>query len=137
MSDEKPEVKAKAVPLPTIHLPEGHPMQGLIDSIPTPPSNGDLVEGAIIAISRGRVYVDLAPFGTGLIYGREYLNAADVLRKANPGDTISAKVVDAAGCEGYIELSLKEAPWRSPSPSWSRAMDADRTHPCRRHRWAC
>jgi small subunit ribosomal protein S1 len=104
MSEEK-----KAAPLATIYLSEGHPMVGLVDSIPTPPSVGDLVEGTIIAIDRGRVYVDLPPFGTGLIYGREYLNAADVLRKANPGDTISAKVVDPAGRDGYIELSLKEA----------------------------
>jgi len=106
MSDE---VKKVAVPIATIHLSEGHPMADLIDAIPTPPSTGDLVEGTIIAISRGRVYIDLPPFGTGLIYGREYLNAADVLRKANPGDTISAKVVDPSGREGYIELSLKEA----------------------------
>lgn len=107
MSEEK--TAAKAVPLPTIHLTEGHPMAGLVDSIPTPPSTGDLVEGTIIAMNRGRVYVDLPPFGTGLIYGREYLNAADVLRKANPGDTISAKIVDPSGRDGYIELSLKEA----------------------------
>jgi len=80
-----------------------------IESIPLPPKEGDLVEGTIAAISRGRIYVDLPPFGTGLIYGREYLNAADVLRKANIGDTITAKVVDPAGREGYIELSLKEA----------------------------
>lgn len=84
-------------------------MASLVGAIPMPPSAGDLVEGAIIAISRGRVYVDLPPFGTGLIYGREYLNAADVLRKANQGDIISAKVVDPAGRDGYIELSLKEA----------------------------
>lgn len=103
------ETSAKAVPLSTIHVTEGHPMADLIDSIPTPPGAGDLVEGTIIAISRGRVYIDLPPFGSGLIYGREYLNAADVLRKANPGDTISAKVVDPSGRDGYIELSLKEA----------------------------
>jgi small subunit ribosomal protein S1 len=114
MSEETASVAAEkgaktAVPVPTIHLPEGHPMAAFIDTIPTPPSTGDLVEGTIIAISRGRVYIDLPPFGTGLIYGREYLNAADVLRKANPGDIISAKIVDPAGREGYIELSLKEA----------------------------
>jgi small subunit ribosomal protein S1 len=103
------EEKKVAAPVATIHLSEGHPMESLLESIPTPPSAGDLVEGTIIAINRGRVYIDLPPFGTGLIYGREYLNAADVLRKANPGDTISAKVVDPAGREGYIELSLKEA----------------------------
>ena len=107
MSEEKSGVKT--APLPTIHLAEGHPMSGFIDAIPTPPGTGDLVEGTIIAMNRGRVYIDLPPFGTGLIYGREYLNAADVLRKANPGDTISAKVVDPAGRDGYIELSLKEA----------------------------
>jgi len=99
----------KSVPLPTIHLAESHPMASFIDAIPMPPITSDLVEGTIIAISRGRVYVDLPPFGTGIIYGREYLNAADVLRKANPGDTISAKVIDPAGRDGYIELSLKEA----------------------------
>lgn len=103
MSEEK-----KAAPA-TIHLAESHPMAALIGAIPTPPSKSDLVEGTIIAINRGRVYIDLPPFGTGIIYGREYLNAADVLRKANPGDIISAKVVDPAGVDGYIELSLKEA----------------------------
>jgi small subunit ribosomal protein S1 len=103
------EDRKVTLPAATITLTEGHPMAAFVDSIPTPPSAGDLVEGTIIAIDRGRVYVDLPPFGTGLIYGREYLNAADVLRKANAGDTISAKVVDPAGREGYIELSLKEA----------------------------
>jgi small subunit ribosomal protein S1 len=102
-------VAVKAAPLPTIHLAEGHPMESLVEGIATPPGAGDLVEGAIIAINRGRVYVDLPPFGTGIIYGREYLNAADVLRKANQGDIITAKVIDPAGRDGYIELSLKEA----------------------------
>ena len=86
-----------------------HPMAKFSERIATPPKIGDLVDGAIIALERGRVYVDLPPFGTGIIYGREYLNAADVLRKANAGDTITAKVVDPSGYEGYFELSLKEA----------------------------
>lgn len=108
MAEEKAATAPKPVPA-TVHVPPDHPMAGLLESIPTPPSAGDLVEGAIIAIERGKVYVDLPPFGTGIIYGREYLNAADVLRKANPGDVVSAKVVDAVGVDGYIELSLKEA----------------------------
>lgn len=106
MSEESKKV---TVPVSSINLEKDHPMASMIDAIPMPPSSGDLVEGTIIAISRGRVYIDLHPFGTGLIYGREYLNAADVLRKANPGDIISAKVVDPSGRDGYIELSLKEA----------------------------
>src|SRR3989338_3291728 len=103
MSEEK-----ESAPVTTIHLEEGHPMASMLDAIVMPPAAGDLVEGAIIAINRGRVYVDLPPFGAGIIYGREYLNAADILRKANQGDIISAKVIDPAGREGYVELSLKE-----------------------------
>ncbi len=103
------EEKKKVSPAPALVIDPSNPMAAFIDSIPTPPSPGDLVEGKIVALGRGRLYVDLPPFGTGLIYGREYLNAADVLRKANIGDTITAKVVEIAGREGYIELSLKEA----------------------------
>ncbi|MBP6859955.1 MAG: S1 RNA-binding domain-containing protein [Candidatus Pacebacteria bacterium] len=104
------EKKARqAPPIPPIVIDQNHPMASMVDGIPVPPTAGDLVEGTIVALGRGRLYIDLPPFGTGLIYGREYLNAADVLRKANVGDTITAKVVDAAGRDGYIELSLKEA----------------------------
>ena len=112
MSEDTSSVKTetrKVSPAPPILLDPSHPMASLIDSIPTPPRAGALVEGTILALARGRLYVDLPPFGTGLIYGREYLNAADVLRKANVGDTITAKVVEFSGRDGYIELSLKEA----------------------------
>ncbi|KND52082.1 MAG: ribosomal protein S1 [Parcubacteria bacterium C7867-007] len=103
------ETKVPAAVVPTFTLDASHPMASKIDDIATPPKVGDLVEGTIIELVRGRLYVDLPPFGAGIIYGREYLNAADVLRKTNPGDSITAKVVDPAGLDGYIELSLKEA----------------------------
>lgn len=103
------DVKRKSPVATVFTMDPSHPMAGMVEAIPAPPVSGDLVEGTIVAIERGRLYVDLPPFGTGLIYGREYLNAADILRKANVGDTITAKVVDPAGREGYIELSLKEA----------------------------
>lgn len=107
---ETEEKKARpAPPIPPIVIDQSHPMASMVEGIPVPPASGDLVEGTIVALGRGRLYIDLPPFGTGLIYGREYLNAADVLRKANVGDTITAKVVDPAGRDGYIELSLKEA----------------------------
>jgi len=80
----------------------------LIDS-KTPPANGDLVEGPVVAIERSAIYIDLQPFGTGIIFGREYISVRDVVKKINIGDTVAAKVVDASGSDGYIELSLKEA----------------------------
>jgi small subunit ribosomal protein S1 len=53
--------------------------------------------------------VDIHPFGAGLIFGREYMNARDILRKVRVGDAIAAKVIDVKNEDGYIELSLKEA----------------------------
>jgi len=114
-------LEAVAPVVSTVAVEPGHPMEGLIDAIATPPRAGDLIEGTIIELVRGRLYVDLPPFGTGIIYGREYLNAADVLRKSNPGDTITARVVDPAGIDGYIELSLKEA---RQAAIWSEAEQA-------------
>ena len=84
-------------------------MHSFVADSPEPPQEGDIVEGTVSAIGRARVYIEIAPFGTGLIYGREFMNARDILRKVSVGDTIAAKVVDAGNEDGYIELSLKEA----------------------------
>ncbi|HEY4504383.1 MAG TPA: S1 RNA-binding domain-containing protein [Candidatus Paceibacterota bacterium] len=88
---------------------------------PNPPVLEDVVEGRVIGKDRSSVYIDLAPFGTGIIYGREYLNARDVLKKTNIGDSITAKVVDPENSEGYIELSLKEA---RQAAIWTEAESA-------------
>lgn len=85
------------------------PMSILMASVLLSPVIGDIVEGPVIDIARGRIYIDLHPFGTGIIYGREYLSARDILKNVNPGDTIAAKVVSAENKDGYIEVSLREA----------------------------
>ena len=92
----------------TVVNPTGVMHQFLADS-PEPLKEGQIVEGIVSAIGRARVYIDVHPFGTGLIYGREYMNARDILRKVSPGDTIASKVVSPENEDGYIELSLKEA----------------------------
>lgn len=85
------------------------PMVEFLNSTPKRPANDDVVEGPVIAIGRARVFVDLHPFGTGIIYGREYLSARESLKNTNVGDLITAKVVGIEKKEGYIELSLREA----------------------------
>lgn len=80
-----------------------------ISSLPVPPKVGDVVEGPIVAIDKASVYIDLYPFGTGIIMGREYIIARDLIRKIHVGDIVSAKVADLRNDDGYIELSLKEA----------------------------
>jgi small subunit ribosomal protein S1 len=69
----------------------------------------DLVEGPVIGIERAAVFVNLKPFGTGIIFGREFINAREIIKKINIGDSVKAKVVSTENEDGYIELSLKEA----------------------------
>ena len=98
--DSAPKAEAK---------PTNGVMQQFLADAPEPLVEGQIVEGVVSAVGRARVYIDVAPFGTGLIFGREYMNARDILRKVSPGDTIASKVVMTENEDGYIELSLKEA----------------------------
>ncbi|MDP4006988.1 MAG: S1 RNA-binding domain-containing protein [bacterium] len=70
---------------------------------------GDIVEGQVLGIGRSSVYLNLGPQGTGIIYGREFLEEKDQLKGVKIGDTIAAKIVELENEDGYIELSLREA----------------------------
>ncbi len=96
-------------------------MQAFADRAPEPPKEGDIVEGSVLALDRARLYIDLAPFGTGIIYGREYMNAREVIKRTNVGDRVAAKVISTNHREGYIELSLKEA---RQAIIWAQAEEA-------------
>lgn len=69
----------------------------------------DIIEGVVVAIEKSALYVDLGNRGTGIIYGIEFMNARDIIKRINIGDTISAKIVMRENADGYVELSLKEA----------------------------
>ena len=96
-------------------------MQSFADRAPNPPQAGDIVDGSVLALDRARLYIDLAPFGTGIIYGREYMNAREVIKRTNVGDRVAAKVISTDHKEGYIELSLKEA---RQAIIWAQAEEA-------------
>ncbi len=93
----------------------------MLEKTELPPQVEALVEGPVISIQKSSVYVDLTPFGTGIIYGREFINAKDIIRKISIGDVVKAKVVLTDSDEGYIELSLKEA---RQALLWSEAEKA-------------
>jgi small subunit ribosomal protein S1 len=96
-------------------------MSSIIKKSATPPEIDAIVEGRVVNIDKSSLYVDLPPFGTGIIFGREFSNARDVIKKINIGDVIAAKVVELENDEGYIELSLKEA---RQAIIWEEAEDA-------------
>lgn len=96
-------------------------MGQIVSATATPPSVDDVIEGPVISVDKGAVFIDLAPFGTGIIYGREFINARDIIKKINIGDIVAGKVVAIGGKEGYIEISLKEA---RQALIWSEAEEA-------------
>lgn len=98
-------------------------MTALVEKSPLPPQVDDVVEGTVLSIDKGAVYIDLPPFGTGIIFGREFMNARDIIKKININDTVAGKVVAIGGKDGYIEISLKEA---RQALIWSEAEEAIR-----------
>ena len=84
-------------------------MDKILNASATPPSVDDVIEGKVIGIEKSKVFIDIPPFGTGIIYGREYINARDIIKKINVGDSVAGKVISLSNKDGYIEISLKEA----------------------------
>ncbi len=98
-------------------------MSKFLDSSALPPQKEAIVEGTVLSIDKNSVYVDMPPWGTGVIFGREYVNARDLIKKINVGDKITGKVIGNDNKEGYIEISLKEA---KQALIWSDAEEAIR-----------
>lgn len=96
-------------------------MDSFIGAVQNRPEVGTIVEGPVITIEPKAVYVDLAPHGTGIIYGREFVNARSIIKNVNVGDTIEAKITEQENEDGYIELSLKEA---RQAIIWAEAEEA-------------
>lgn len=101
------------------------PMDEVLKNTPERPREKALVSGTVIAKGKMAVYIDIPPFGTGLIFGREYLNARDIIKEISIGDSVSAKVVNPEGERGYIELSLKEAKQALVWAEAKRAIDGN------------
>jgi len=83
-------------------------MNDYMEEIPSAPKVGDTIEGTIASRDKSSIYIDLSPFGTGIIYGREYIIARDLIKKLHIGDSVTSTIVDVKSKNGYIELSLRE-----------------------------
>lgn len=86
------------------------------------PKEGTVLETALIKKASRQAFFDLGRFGTGVVYGVEFLNAKDILRNLAPGDRVPAKIILLEGEEGYIELSLAEA---GKQQLWQKAKELE------------
>jgi len=70
---------------------------------------GSTIEGKVVARDRSSLFIDLGIQGTGIIFGREFYRAKDVIKSLTAGDKIYAKIIELENEDGYIELSLRDA----------------------------
>ena len=66
---------------------------------------GDTVTGHILSVKKHEILIDLGPQGVGLVPRREASFAKDM----NPGDEVTASVIDSEMDDGYVLLSLRKA----------------------------
>ncbi len=91
--------------------------------IKRPVKTGEILEGEVIGRGRSRVYVDLGPQGTGIVYGKEFYRARAQLRDISDGETIPVKIKNQENEDGYIEVSLKDA---SDELSWGELEEKEK-----------
>jgi len=74
-----------------------------------PFKRGEVVEGKVIGMEKSAFYLDLGPFGTGIVYGKEFKESKDSLKNLKVGDKVTAKVINLETEEGFVDLSLRKA----------------------------
>jgi len=86
-------------------------MQQLLQKQDQPklPKIGDIVQGKVIEIGNNAVYLDLSPFGAGVVLGKELYDGLKTMDKIKIGDEVTAMVLEAENEDGYTELSFREA----------------------------
>jgi len=81
---------------------------------------GATIEGVVVARDRSSLFIDLGVYGTGIIYGREFYVAKDIIKSLQVGDKVHAKILELENDDGYRELSLRDA---TKEISWQRLRD--------------
>lgn len=74
----------------------------------TLPKVGETIQGQLIAQKGNAIFIDLGNFRTGIVYGREFYLAKELIKTLNPGDMVSAKILEIENDEGYMELSIAQ-----------------------------
>ena len=79
-------------------------MQNLALKIPKAfdlPEIGGVVEGRVIKKSARNLYIDLGIWGIGIVYGREFINAQEIIKNLKVGNPVFAKIVEIENEEGF------------------------------------
>ena len=84
------------------------------------PEVNTVLEGTVLEKKKKYLYVDLSPYGIGVIRGPNYLEAKDYIKLLNPGDKVMVRILEWNNEEGNIELALKDA---SQENTWKKIYE--------------
>ena len=73
------------------------------------PKKGDIVKGAIVAITKNEVKIDIPGFRTGVVRGPELKDESGMYETLKVGDPVEATVIGAENENGDMELSFRFA----------------------------
>jgi len=77
------------------------------DNLISLPSIGSFVEGFILEKKERALFIDLSPYGTGIIQGANYLDTKSYIKKLETGTKVLVKILDWNNEEGLIEMALQ------------------------------
>jgi len=86
-------------------------------------TTGEAVEGKVLSVRKHELWVDLGPYGVGLVPRREI----GAMRALKEGDSVTASVVDPELEDGYALLSLRKAAKDRGWDEVKRIFDAGET----------
>lgn len=72
------------------------------------PQIGDVIKGKVIEVGTNSIFLDIEPFGTGIVLGREIKDGMGS-GKIKIGSQVNATITDLENEDGFIELSIREA----------------------------
>ena len=72
-------------------------------------SQGMPIQGRAIKAEEGSFFIDLSPYGLGVIPYQEVRESHHLIKKIQPETLVSGVVIDPENKNGYIEISLREA----------------------------
>jgi len=73
------------------------------------PKVGQIVSGEIVSVSKSSVMVDLGSMGIGVVYPGEFYDNPERMKALQPGEKVSAMLLELENDQGYRELSLRAA----------------------------
>jgi len=80
------------------------------------PSIGSFVEGFILEKKERSLFIDMSPYGTGVIQGVNYIEVKNYIKKLEMGAKVLVKILDWNNEDGLIEMALqnleKEKAWK-------------------------